>query len=56
MPRRTIEDGPAVACGCAVVHTDGQARVIASTVKPEFSVQPLWEDDITVRLMTEPSS
>ncbi len=39
----------------AVVYsTDNQQRAIASDVAPENSIQPLWQDDITVRVMTEP--
>ncbi len=39
----------------AVVYTtDSQLRSIVSWFDSENKIQPLWEDDITVRVMTEP--
>ena len=38
----------------AVVHyTDSKLRKIAERIGPELSIQPLWVDDITVRVTTE---
>ena len=37
-----------------VSYTDSKLRKIAVKVGTEFSIQPLWEDDITVRVSTRP--
>jgi YidC/Oxa1 family membrane protein insertase len=50
-PNQDMREGERIA---VLSSTDSKLRKIALKVGGEFSIQPLWEDDITVRVNTRP--